>query len=73
MTDTSKALLSRHHQRKYREARRRSFKVGDIVRERDGDAHGIVVHLMRCAGLVVVNFPPSRQGVAYHPDDLVKL
>jgi hypothetical protein len=26
---------------------------------------------MKDADLVVVNFPPSREGVAYHPDDLV--
>jgi hypothetical protein len=49
---------------------KRRLKIGDCVREIDGGSIGIVVHLMRGAELVVVNFPPSRQGVAYHPDDL---
>jgi hypothetical protein len=47
------------------------LKVGDCVQEVDGDERiGIIVHLMREADLIVVNFPPSQQGVAYHPDDL---
>jgi hypothetical protein len=28
---------------------------------------------MRDADLVVVNWPPSQQGLAFHPDDLVKV
>jgi hypothetical protein len=49
------------------------LKVGDCVREIGGKEIGTVVHIMRRAGLIVVNFPPSREGIAYHPDDLVKL
>jgi hypothetical protein len=51
----------------------RRLKVGDYVREVDGKAVGIVVHIMKDADLVVVNWPPSRQGFAFHPDDLVKV
>jgi hypothetical protein len=58
------------------------FRVGDIVRERNDPAKvppgekyrcGIVVHLMKDAGLVVVSFPPSQQGIAFHPGDLVMI
>jgi hypothetical protein len=49
------------------------LKVGDYVREVDGKAVGIIVHIMRYADLVVVNWPPSRQGIAFHPSDLVKV
>jgi hypothetical protein len=49
------------------------LKVGDYVREIDGQAIGIVVHIMRSADAVVVNWPPSQQGIAYHADDLVKI
>jgi hypothetical protein len=50
---------------------KRRLQVGDYVRKRgDGEVIGIVVHIMKDAGLIVVNFPPSRQGVAFHPDDL---
>jgi len=48
----------------------RRLKVGDYVREVDGDAVGIIVHIMR--GVVVVNWPPSTQSFAYHREDLVK-
>jgi hypothetical protein len=58
---------------RYPKATRRRFKVGDVVREIDGEKIGVVVHLMKDVGLVVVNWPPSRQGIAFHPDDLVKL
>jgi hypothetical protein len=43
------------------------LKVGDYVRELDGNAVGIVVHIMRDAGLAVVNWPPSQHGLAFHP------
>ena len=49
------------------------LKVGDYVREVDSKAVGIIVHIMRDADLVVVNWPPSRQGIAFHPSDLVKM
>jgi hypothetical protein len=49
------------------------LEVGDYVREIDGQAIGIVVHIMRSADAVVVNWPPSQQGIAYHADDLVKV
>jgi len=49
------------------------LKRGDYVREVDGEAIGIIVHIMRDAGLVVVNWPPSRHGHAFHPEDLVKV
>jgi hypothetical protein len=49
------------------------LKVGDYVREVDGEAVGIVVHIMRSADAVVVNWPPSQQGIAFHPEDLVKV
>jgi hypothetical protein len=49
------------------------LKVGDYVREIDGRAVGIVVHIMPSADAVVVNWPPSQQGIAYHADDLVKV
>ena len=51
---------------------KRRLKVGDYVREVDGKAVGIIVHIMRDADVVVVNWPPSRQGIAYHHEDLVK-
>jgi hypothetical protein len=51
----------------------RRLKVGDHVREVDGEAIGIVVHIMRDADAVVVNWPPSPQGIAFHPSDLVKV
>ena len=53
--------------------RKGALAVGDYVREVDGEAVGVVVHLMRDAGVVVVNWPPSKQGVAFHPDDLEKV
>jgi hypothetical protein len=46
------------------------FKIGDFVREVDDTAVGVVVHVMKDAGLIVVNFPPSKHGIAFHPDDL---
>jgi hypothetical protein len=49
------------------------LKVGDYVREVDSKAVGIIVHIMRDAGLVVVRWPPSQHGLAFHPDDLVKV
>ena len=49
------------------------LKVGDYVREVDGKVVGIIVHIMRYADLVVVNWPPSQQGSAFHPSDLVKI
>jgi hypothetical protein len=49
------------------------LKPGDYVREPNGTRVGIVVHIMRSADAVVVNFPPSQQGIAYHADDLVKV
>jgi hypothetical protein len=47
------------------------LKVGDYVREPNGTRVGIIVHIMR--GVVVVNWPPSPQGIAFHPEDLVKV
>ena len=47
------------------------LKVGDYVREIDGRAVGIVVHIMENADVVVVNWPPSQHGLAFHPGDLV--
>jgi hypothetical protein len=55
------------------EAVMKRLKVGDYVQEVDGKAVGIIVHIMRDADLVVVNWPPSRQGIAFHPSDLVKV
>jgi hypothetical protein len=52
---------------------KRRLKVGDYVREVDGKAVGIIVHIMRYADVVVVNWPPSQQGIAFHPSDLVKM
>jgi hypothetical protein len=49
------------------------LKVGDYVREVDGKAVGIIVHIMRDADLIVVNWPPSRYGIAFHPSGLVKV
>jgi hypothetical protein len=49
------------------------LKVGDYVREVDGNAVGIIVHIMRNAHLVVVNWPPSQHGIAFHPEDLVRV
>jgi hypothetical protein len=49
------------------------LKIGDYVREIDGQAIGIVVYIMKDADAVVVNWPPSQQGLAIHPDDLVKV
>ena len=51
----------------------RRLKVGDHVREVDGEAVGIIVHIMRDADVVVVNWLPSQQGIAFHPSDLVKM
>jgi hypothetical protein len=51
----------------------RRLKVDDYVREPNGTRVGIVVHIMRSADAVVVNWPPSQQGIAYHPEDLVKV
>jgi len=53
------------------EAVMKQLKVGDYVREVDGNAVGIIVYIMR--GVVVVNWPPSQQGSAFHPEDLVKV
>jgi hypothetical protein len=53
-----------------KEPQARGLVVGDFVREVDADRVGVVVHLMDC-GLVVVNWPPSHEGIAYHPNDLV--
>jgi hypothetical protein len=36
---------------------------------RYSDKHGLVVHIMKDAGIVVVQFPPSRNGFAYDPRD----
>jgi hypothetical protein len=49
------------------------LKVGDYVREVDSKAVGIIVHIMRDADAVVVNWPPSQHGFAFHPEDLVKV
>ncbi len=49
------------------------LKVGDYVREVGGEAIGIVAHIMKDADLVVVNWSPSQHGLAFHPDDLVKV
>src|SRR4029077_10229098 len=39
---------------------KRRLQFGDYVRKRgDGEVIGIVVHIMKDAGLIVVNFPPS--------------
>jgi hypothetical protein len=54
---------------RHQEASTQRLKVGDCVREVDGEAIGVIVHVMEC-GLTVVNFPPSREGFAYHPGDL---
>ena len=35
---------------------KRRFQVGDVVREVDGKAIGTVVHIMKDADLIVVNF-----------------
>ena len=43
------------------------------MREADGEAVGIIVHIMRDADVVVVNWLPSQQGIAFHPSDLVKM
>jgi hypothetical protein len=51
---------------------RRGLVVGDFVREVDGDRVGMVVYLMDC-GLVVVRWPPSREGIAYGAEDLVSV
>jgi hypothetical protein len=49
------------------------LKVGDYVREVDGKPIGTIVHIMREADLIVVNWPPSQHGFAFHPEDLVKV
>ena len=49
------------------------LKVGDYVREPNGTRVGIIVHIMRDADAVVVNWPPSQQGTAFHPEDLVEV
>jgi hypothetical protein len=60
-------------ERSYRkEPRARGLVVGDFVREVDGDRVGMVVYLMDC-GLVVVRWPPSREGIAYEAEDLVSV
>jgi hypothetical protein len=52
---------------------KRRFLKGDYVRELDGNAIGIIIHIMKDCGLVVVKWPPSREGLAFHPEDLVKV
>jgi hypothetical protein len=52
---------------------RHRLVVGDYVREVDGTRVGVVTHIMKDCGLVVVGWPPSRQCIAYDPDDLVKV
>jgi hypothetical protein len=53
---------------------KRHFKVGDYVREVDGEAIGFVVLCVRDEpDLVIVRWPPDRQGYCYHRDDLVKI
>ena len=52
------------------------LKVGDYVCERGDDDRpekkiGVIVYVMKRAGLVVAVFPPSRTGIAFHPADLV--
>jgi hypothetical protein len=50
------------------------LKVGDCVKEIDSETVGVVVHIMREAGLVVVAYPPKwEEGIAYDPADLVKM
>src|SRR6266699_2780819 len=41
------------------------LNVGDRVREVDGNAVGIIVHIMREADLIVVNWPPSHRRKPY--------
>ena len=43
------------------------------MREVDGEAVGIIVHIMRDADVVVVNWLPSQHGIAFHSSDLVKM
>jgi hypothetical protein len=52
----------------------RRLRRGDYVRERDGDGRigFITMTLREDAELVVVVFPPSREGFVYHVDDLSK-
>jgi hypothetical protein len=62
-----------HGQRRIR-AERRRLRVGDFVSEVGGKEIGIVTYIMeKDADLVVVSWPPDRQGYCYHRDDLVKL
>jgi hypothetical protein len=52
------------------------FKLGDYVKEKDGRKIGFVIHLVTIKDgppLVVVRWPPSREGFGYHQDDLVAL
>ncbi len=43
------------------------LKVGDYVREVDGKAVGIIVHIMRHADLVVVNWPQANKALLFIP------
>jgi hypothetical protein len=43
----------------------RRLKVGDYVREVNGEAIGVVVHIMR--GVVVVNWPPKPTRHCFSP------
>jgi len=43
----------------------RRLKVGDYVREVDGNAVGIIVHIMR--GVVVVNWPQANTALLFIP------
>lgn len=53
---------------------KRKIKVGDVVYEKDGDPRklGLVIHqLTSDPSLVVVKWPPDRQGYVYDHRDLV--
>jgi hypothetical protein len=52
--------------------KKRGLAIGDLVRERDGTAIGIVIHAMkRDPDLLVIKWPPRADGFVYHRDDLV--
>ena len=55
------------------QAMNHKLRIGDYVREVDGIRVGIVIHIMKDCGLVVVDWPSSQQGIAFHPSDLVKV
>jgi hypothetical protein len=52
----------------------KKLRIGDPVREKDGDEKiGVVVHVMRDNDVVVVMFPPRQEGYAFHRDDLERV